>query len=208
MAGCSAVRTRRTCKHNTPGERTPSPPAAGPGSHPPAAPVPAHLQPALQIAPCAQAYLEAGELGLDVLLRQMQPGLPEEDAQSPEPEEGGGTDDGVDPERHALRRDLGGAGNAAGLPEPLAARLGLRWGSPSRTSPCPSPRRGTHISGVVVPVSRQHQPQEDGGRPQEGVLESPQHQQPQLAPGTGREVGGVPGSPAWGLLLCPSRSRG
>lgn len=49
------------------------------------------------------AYLEAGKLGLDVLLSKVQPGLPEEDAQGPQPEECGGTDHGVDPEGHALR---------------------------------------------------------------------------------------------------------
>lgn len=48
------------------------------------------------------AHLETGELGLHVLLSQVQPGLPEEDAQGPQPKEGGGTSQGVDPEGHTL----------------------------------------------------------------------------------------------------------
>lgn len=48
------------------------------------------------------AHLETGELGLHVLLSQVQPGLPEEDAQAPQPKEGRGTNQGVDPQGHAL----------------------------------------------------------------------------------------------------------
>lgn len=60
----------------------------------------------LQVLRKLLAYLEAGELGLHVLLLQMQSCLSEEDTQCPQPKEGGGSDDGVDPECHALRRDL------------------------------------------------------------------------------------------------------
>lgn len=54
------------------------------------------------------SHLKTGELGLHVLLSQVQPGLPEEDAQAPQPKEGGGTNQGVDPEGHALSRNLRG----------------------------------------------------------------------------------------------------
>lgn len=35
----------------------------------------------------------------------------------------------------------------------------------ARATPCPSPCPGSHISRVVVPISRQDQPQEDSKRP-------------------------------------------
>lgn len=209
MAGCSAVRRRRTCDHQHPRWRgpcccqapafhLPCSPTARRGSCSPAAPAPP--SPPLDLIPFVPeepltwgepgrmgSHLEAGELGLDVLLGQVQPGLPKEDAQGPQPKEGGGTDHRVDPEGHALCRDLEGKSeNAPGMTKLLdKARAG--GGSLSRTSPCPSPCPGTHVSRVVVPVGSQDQPQEDSDHLEEGILESPQHQQLKLSPGTARD---------------------
>lgn len=105
MAGCRAVSRRRIYnqQHH---------PSQGPTSSHRAWPSPlfhtASLWPGrallvLQVLSKLLAYLEAGELGLHVLLLQMQSCLSEEDSQRPQPKEGGDSDDGVDPKRHALR---------------------------------------------------------------------------------------------------------
>lgn len=104
MAGCRAVSRRRIYnqQHH---------PSQGPTSSHRAWPSPLfhsltlakRALLVLQVLSKLLAYLEAGELGLHVLLLQMQSCLSEEDTQRPQPKEGGDSDDGVDPKRHALR---------------------------------------------------------------------------------------------------------
>lgn len=234
MAGCSAVRRRRTCNHQhprwwvscccqAPATHLPHCPTARRGSHLPAAPAPPSPAPPSPPHLCRRspspreelgstgAHLEAGELGLDVLLSQVQPGLSEEDAQGPQPKEGRDTNQRVDPEGHALCRDLVGGHreNTPGLIK-LLGKVRVGGGSPSGMSSCPCPCPGTHVSRVVVPISEQDQPQEDSKHPAERVLESPQHHQLKLSPGTVRETSSTLRSPSPfpGTSLLPQQKQG
>jgi len=113
-------------------------------------------------------------------------------------------------QRATLSAEIWGhTANKPGLAK-LLGKASAGGHSPSRTSPCPSPCPGTHVSRVVVPIGGQDQPQEDGDHPAEGILEGPQHQQLKLSPGTARETASTPRSPSPfpGTSLPPQQKQG
>lgn len=211
MAGCSAVRRRRTCNHQhprwwglhrcqPPALRLPRSPAARPGSRLPAAPA-APSPPTLShpIRAGGAPHLGGSQAGQGLTWKQENLALmfcsvrcsracrkrmPR--AHSPKRVEAPTT---VLIQRATLSAEIWRRTHRKHAWADKAAGQGEGWWRlPSRTSPCPSLCPGTHVSRVVVPVGGQDQPQKDSDRPAEGVLESPQHQQLKLSPDTVREI--------------------